>query len=142
MTGRDVNRRDALKAGGVALGGLGALAMTNASARAEPWSWSPQGSVAGQGAGADPRTVWDPEADAVIANVLERHNVNRINAELRTWVRNGQEVPSGLPAELRDFIEYARILPRGPTTTNWPAASSSPRSRGPSSRSSMRSPVA
>jgi hypothetical protein len=55
--------------------------------------------------------VWDPEADAVIANVLERHNVNRINAELRTWVRNGQEVPSGLPAELRDFIEYARILP-------------------------------
>ncbi|GAB11151.1 hypothetical protein GOARA_064_01530 [Gordonia araii NBRC 100433] len=55
--------------------------------------------------------MWDPEADPVIANVLERHNVNRINAELRTWVRNGQAVPKNLPNELRDFIEYARKLP-------------------------------
>ncbi|GED97102.1 oxygenase MpaB family protein [Gordonia crocea] len=111
MGDAEVSRRAALKAGGVALGGVGALAMAAPAARAEPWSWSPRGSVAGHGAGADPRTVWDPEADPVIANVLEKHNVNRINAELRTWVRNGQPVPKGLPSELRDFIEYARILP-------------------------------
>ncbi|QKT07688.1 DUF2236 domain-containing protein [Gordonia sp. X0973] len=110
MVDREISRRDALKVGGVAAGAVGALAL-GTPARAKPWSWSPRGSVAGHGAGADPRTVWDPEADPVLADVLEHHNVNRINAELRTWTRNGQPVPKGLPGELRDFIEYARQLP-------------------------------
>ncbi|HNP55678.1 MAG TPA: oxygenase MpaB family protein [Gordonia sp. (in: high G+C Gram-positive bacteria)] len=112
-----VSRRDALKVGGAVAGTVGAMSVGCPMAIAEPkkpaapWTWSPKGSVAGRGDGGDPHKRWDPEADPVIANVLEHHNVNRINRELRTWVRNGQEVPRGLPNELRDFIYYAKELP-------------------------------
>ncbi|MBF6166291.1 DUF2236 domain-containing protein [Streptomyces gardneri] len=105
----DLSRRNALKAGGV-LGAFGALAMVS-PARAEPWTWSPEGSVAGTGAGADPMTVWDPEADELVASLIDRGEVPMINGLLRTWTRNGQPLPAGLPSELRDFMEYARRLP-------------------------------
>ncbi|KAA8887694.1 DUF2236 domain-containing protein [Nocardia colli] len=104
------SRRNALKAGG-ALGAFGALAMAG-PVRAEPWSWSPGGSVAGSGSGADPLTVWDAEADPLVAGLIDRGEVPRVNDLLRTWTRNGQPLPAGLPTELRDFMEYARQLPQ------------------------------
>ncbi|QIS03226.1 DUF2236 domain-containing protein [Nocardia brasiliensis] len=103
-----ISRRNALKVG--AAGAAGALAAT-APVRAQPWTWSPDGSVAGSGAGADPLTVWDPEADQVVAALLERHEVAGVNDALRTWTRNSQPLPAELPTELRDFMEYARRLP-------------------------------
>ncbi|KAF0845738.1 oxygenase MpaB family protein [Nocardia caishijiensis] len=105
-----LNRRDALKAGGV-LGALGAFGLAT-SARAEPWSWSPEESVAGSGSGVDPLTVWDPEADPVVARLIDSGQVPRVNELLRTWTRNGQPLPDGLPTELRDFMEYARRMPQ------------------------------
>ncbi|MFC9966612.1 oxygenase MpaB family protein [Nocardia ignorata] len=105
-----LNRRDALKAGGV-LGALGALGLAT-TARAEPWSWSPEESVAGSGSGVDPLTVWDPEADPVVARLIDSGQVPRVNELLRTWTRNGQPLPDGLPSELRDFMEYARRMPQ------------------------------
>ncbi|MEV0686738.1 oxygenase MpaB family protein [Nocardia sp. NPDC050378] len=105
-----LNRRDALKAGGV-LGALGALGLAT-TARAEPWTWSPEESVAGSGSGVDPLTVWDPEADPVVARLIESGQVPRVNELLRTWTRNGQPLPDGLPSELRDFMEYARRMPQ------------------------------
>ncbi|AXK85262.1 hypothetical protein SAMN05421776_1011187 [Nocardia farcinica] len=104
-----LSRRTALKTGG-ALGAFGALAMVT-PARAEPWTWSPQGSVAGSGDGADPMGVWDPEADELVASIIDRGEVPRVNELLRTWTRNGQPLPDGLPADLREFMEYARQLP-------------------------------
>ncbi len=103
------SRRRMLKAGG-ALGALGALTVAS-PAQAVPWTWSASGSVAGTGAGADPRWVWDPEADPLVADILDRGDVARVNAALRTWTRNGQPLPTGLPADLRDFMEEARRLP-------------------------------
>ncbi|MBB5915149.1 hypothetical protein BJY24_004016 [Nocardia transvalensis] len=105
-----LSRRKAMVAGG-ALGAAGALAMVT-PARAEPWSWSPEGSVAGSGAGADPLTIWDPEADPVVAAVLDRGEAPQVNTLLRTWTRNGQPLPDGLPPDLRDFMEYARRMPQ------------------------------
>jgi hypothetical protein len=96
-----------LKAGG-ALGAIGAL---SAAAPARAWTWSPKGSVAGQGLGVDPRWVWDPEADQLVASLIDRGDVPAVNALLRTWKKNGQALPAGLPADLRDFMEYARQLP-------------------------------
>ncbi|WP_067814427.1 oxygenase MpaB family protein [Nocardia inohanensis] len=104
------NRRKALRAGGI-LGAVGALAIA-APARAEPWSWSPEGSVAGTGAGVDPLRVWDPEADELVAGLIDRGEAPRVNELLRTWTRNGQALPAELPSELRDFMEYARRLPQ------------------------------
>ncbi|HET9139487.1 oxygenase MpaB family protein [Actinophytocola sp.] len=105
----NLNRRNVLKAGG-ALGAIGALSMAT-PAQAVPWTWSAKGSVAGVGDEVDPRWVWDPEADPVSAAIIERGEVARVNALLRTWTRNGQPLPAGLPADLRDFMEQARQLP-------------------------------
>ncbi|MFD5178168.1 oxygenase MpaB family protein [Nocardia sp. NPDC058379] len=104
-----LNRRDAMKFGGM-LGVAGAFALATPT-RAEPWSWSPGGSIAGSGSGADPMTVWDPEADALVPGLIERGDVPRVNELLRTWKTNGQPLPAGLPADLRDFMEDARRLP-------------------------------
>ncbi|MFE3316741.1 oxygenase MpaB family protein [Nocardia sp. NPDC059195] len=103
------DRRSVLKAGGI-VGALGALSMVT-PARAQPWTWSPQGSVAGTGSGVDPMTVWDAEADELVAGLIDRGEVPRVNELLRTWTRNGQPLPDGLPVQLRDFMEYARQLP-------------------------------
>jgi hypothetical protein len=98
-----------LKVGG-ALGALGALSLAT-PAQAVPWTWAASGSVAGAGAGTDPRWVWDPEADPLVASLLDRGDVPRVNELLRTWTKNGQPLPAGLPADLRDFMEGARQLP-------------------------------
>src|SRR5262245_16627475 len=105
----ELSRRKMLLSGG-ALGALGALSMT-APAQAVPWTWSAAGSVAGTGAETDPRWVWDPEADPLVASLLDRGDVPRVNELLRTWRKNGQPLPAGLPADLRDFMEQARRLP-------------------------------
>ncbi|MDO3645392.1 oxygenase MpaB family protein [Nocardia mangyaensis] len=106
-----LNRRGALKAGGI-LGAAGALTLVAPTVRAQPWTWSPQGSVAGSGSGVDPMTVWDPEADQLVAGLIDRGDVPRVNELLRTWTTNGQALPAGLPSDLRDFMEYARRLPQ------------------------------
>jgi endo-cleaving rubber dioxygenase len=111
MDGLGLSRRDALRAGGGLLGAVGALALGARTARAEPWTWPSSGSVLGSGSGADPLTVWDSESDPVLADVLDHADVPAINALLRTWTRNGQPLPDGLPKGLRDFMEYARQLP-------------------------------
>ncbi|MFD5243931.1 oxygenase MpaB family protein [Amycolatopsis sp. NPDC058340] len=102
-------RRGVLKAGG-ALGALGALSIAT-PAQAVPWTWSATGSVAGTGTGADPRWVWDPEADTLVASLILRGDVPKVNALLRTWKKNGQPLPDDLPSDLRDFMERARRLP-------------------------------
>ncbi|NUU21690.1 MAG: DUF2236 domain-containing protein [Streptomycetaceae bacterium] len=105
-----LSRRKMLIAGGT-LGALGALGMASPALARTPWTWSPGGSVAGVGAGADPNWVWDDEADALMAAVIDRGDVPRVNPLLRTWTRNDQPLPDGLPADLRDFMERARRLP-------------------------------
>ncbi|WP_067478631.1 oxygenase MpaB family protein [Actinomadura hibisca] len=104
------SRRNVLVAGGT-LGALGALSAASPAQASALWTWSPKGSVAGAGAGVDPRQVWDAEADQLVASLLERGEVTRVNTLLRKWTKNGQTLPSGLPADLRDFIERARRLP-------------------------------
>jgi len=87
------NRRKMLLMSGGVLGALGA-------------STTPA-----QAATTDPKWVWDPEADPLLARIFERGQVSEVNRLLRTWTRNDQPLPDGLPADLRDFIEEARRLP-------------------------------
>jgi uncharacterized membrane protein YphA (DoxX/SURF4 family) len=88
-----LNRRKMLIMGGT-LGALGALGMAT-PAQAVP----------------DPHWVWDEEADPLVASILDRGQVAEVNRLLRTWTRNDQPLPAGLPADLRAFIENARRLP-------------------------------
>lgn len=101
-----IDRRTVLK-GGAALGAAGALT----AAQAGPWTWSPAGSVPGTGTGADPAGVWDPDCDQVIADIAARGDIGKVNGILRSWTRNGQPLPAGLPGDLRDFLTQARRLP-------------------------------
>ncbi|XRQ10590.1 oxygenase MpaB family protein, partial [Actinomadura welshii] len=104
------NRRNVLLTGG-ALGALGALSVASPAQASALWTWSPKGSVAGAGAGADPKGVWDPEADELVASLIDGGAVPDINRRLRNWTKNGQTLPSGLPSELREFMERARQTP-------------------------------
>ncbi|MFA1537886.1 oxygenase MpaB family protein [Actinomadura monticuli] len=104
------SRRNVLVAGGT-LGALGALSVATPAQASALWTWSPKGSVAGAGEGADPRWVWDPECDALVAGIIDRGEAPAVNKLLKTWTKNGQALPSGLPADLRAFIENARQLP-------------------------------
>jgi hypothetical protein len=107
----ELSRRNLLAAGG-AMGAFGMLGMAASPAQARtPWTWSAAGSVAGTGDGVDPRWVWDAEADPLVASLIDSGAVPRVNELLRTWTKNGQPLPSGLPPELRDFMERARQLP-------------------------------
>ncbi|WP_020673182.1 oxygenase MpaB family protein [Amycolatopsis nigrescens] len=108
----ELSRRKMLISGG-AFGALGALGMASpAQARSlMAWTWAPSGSVAGSGAGADPRWVWDDEADPLVASLLDRGAVPEVNRLLWDWNRNDQPLPKGLPEDLRSFIEKARQLP-------------------------------
>ena len=103
----DITRRNMLRAGGA----LGALSAMTLATPTKAWSWAPTGSIAGTGAGCDPRWVWDDEADQLLAAVIERGDVPAVNALIRTWTKNGQPLPTGLPADVRDFMERARQLP-------------------------------
>ncbi|MGV9709536.1 oxygenase MpaB family protein [Gordonia sp. NPDC003424] len=107
----DLNRRTILKAGG-AMGAAGAALAVGSPAQAAPWTWKPSGSVPGAGRGTDPKQVWDDEADPVIAKLLDRGQIPEVNRILRSWTKNGQPLPAGLPKELHDFLEHARQLPK------------------------------
>jgi len=90
---------------------LGAGAALGASLALPSWAWAGSQSVAGIGGKTPPWKVFDAEADAVIAAVIDRGETAAVNALLRTWTRNDQSLPAGLPADLRGFIEDARRLP-------------------------------
>ena len=102
-----MSRRSLLRASGT-LGAAGALAVASQTA---PWSWAPAWSRPGEGSGADPRFRYDPEADELVAGLIDRGEVPRVNQILRGWTRNAQPIPDGLPAELQDFLHRAVQLP-------------------------------
>jgi hypothetical protein len=102
----DLSRRAVVLGG--ALGAAGALGLVSP---ARAWSWTADASVAGAGRGVDPRQVWDPAADYVVAELFERGEVDRVNALLADWTTNGQPLPAGLPRHLAAFLDRARRLP-------------------------------
>ena len=105
----EISRRKVLL-GGAARRGRRLSVASPASAKAL-WTWKPSGSVAGQGTGADPKWVWDDETDPLVASLLDRGDVPRVNELLRDWRYNSQPLPTGLPTDVRDYIEYARRTP-------------------------------
>ncbi|MEU6680225.1 oxygenase MpaB family protein [Streptomyces sp. NPDC046853] len=106
----ELSRRKMLFAGGT-LTALGMLGIASPARAQTPWTWSPVASVAGSGTGNDPHWIWDDEADPVIADVIKRGDVPKVNELLRTWTRNDQPLPDGLPGDVREFMEKARELP-------------------------------
>jgi endo-cleaving rubber dioxygenase len=106
----EISRRKILLGGG-ALGAVGAFSVASPAGAKALWTWKPSGSVAGQGTGADPKWIWDDETDPLVASLLDRGDVPRVNELLRGWRYNAQPLPTGLPADVREYIEHARQIP-------------------------------
>lgn len=127
----DISRRRILASGG-ALGTLGALGLASPAQARPPmnWTWAPSSSVAGSGTGADPRWVWDEEADPLVASLLDRGAVPEVNRLLWDWERNDQPLPDGLPRDLRTFMNEARQLPSWADRDKLEAAAEFNKTRG------------
>jgi endo-cleaving rubber dioxygenase len=57
------------------------------------------------------RATGDPAADRVVARLTASGQLPEVNRLLRGWVYNDQPLPSGLPSDLKSFIDQARQLP-------------------------------
>ncbi|WP_326770391.1 DUF2236 domain-containing protein (plasmid) [Streptomyces sp. NBC_01591] len=55
--------------------------------------------------------IADPPCDEAVTDLFQRGQGTAVNEALKGWTTNGQAVPDGLPAKLRDFLESARRLP-------------------------------
>ncbi|MGH1565247.1 oxygenase MpaB family protein [Mumia sp. DW29H23] len=125
----EVSRRKVLIAGS-AIGAAGALGGVAPAVARPAWTWAAKSSLAGSGRGIDPQWVWDEEVDALMAAVIDRGDVPLVNEHLRTWSRNDQPVPSGLPSDVRAWMERARQLPAWADQAKLRAAARFNESRG------------
>jgi hypothetical protein len=57
------------------------------------------------------RDTGDPAADRIVARLTASGQLPEVNRLLRGWVYNDQPLPSGLPSDLKSFIDQARQLP-------------------------------
>ncbi|MDI3387502.1 oxygenase MpaB family protein [Streptomyces sp. B-S-A8] len=88
-----------------------ALGLVGAAGAGDAWAWSPRGSVAGTGTGADPEYVWDDEVDRLLVRLIEDGRVPAVNSALASWVNNDDPLPTGLPADLAAWLRKANRLP-------------------------------
>lgn len=112
-----ITRRDAIK-GGIAgifgmagVSGLVGCSQPPGGGAGSPWYWSSEGSIPATGSGQDPAYVWDDEADELVGSLMARGLIPEVNDKLRSWIRNDQPLPAGLPSDLVDFIERNRQYP-------------------------------
>lgn len=57
------------------------------------------------------KQIADPQCDEAVAEAFERGQGAAVNEALKGWKSNGQAIPEGLPAKVRDFLETTRQLP-------------------------------
>ncbi|WP_449480640.1 oxygenase MpaB family protein [Streptomyces avidinii] len=57
------------------------------------------------------KQIADPQCDEAVSEAFERGQGAAVNEALKGWKTNGQAIPGGLPAKLRDFLETTRRLP-------------------------------
>lgn len=97
----NLSRRNVLSLG-VALGLVGAAGV--------PGLASASGSAVGAAA-ADPWWAWDDEVDNLMAGLLRNGQVPAVNTAMRSWVNNGDALPSSLPANLATWLQKVNKLP-------------------------------
>lgn len=63
------------------------------------------------------RLEGDPEVDALIADLVQRGDIDVVNTTLRTLVRNDQAIPEELPDDIEDWLRANDNLPTWADTT-------------------------
>jgi len=59
----------------------------------------------------DLEQIGDPAADEVVAGLVRAGQLHEVNRVLSQWQSDSQQIPAGLPADLRDFLQQARRAP-------------------------------
>jgi hypothetical protein len=106
----NLSRRRVLSLG-AALGIVGVAGAVGVGGSGQAWAWSPSNSIAGSGAGADPWTVYDAQADPLMASVLDNGQVAAVNTAFQKWINNGDALPSGLPDNVTAYLQENNKLP-------------------------------
>lgn len=57
------------------------------------------------------RKVGDPEADAVVSDVIKRHDIQCVNDMMRSIVANDDIVPEEMPKSVRKYLKETAALP-------------------------------
>ncbi|MGW0434536.1 oxygenase MpaB family protein [Micromonospora sp. NPDC003197] len=101
---QNLSRRSVLTLGAA----LGLVAATEAP---KAWAWSSANSIAGTDTVTDPWDVWDDDTDPLLVSLLDNNQIPAVNEAFKTWSKNGDPLPSGLPAELTAYLNRVHALP-------------------------------
>ncbi|MFG1898249.1 oxygenase MpaB family protein [Micromonospora zamorensis] len=100
----NLSRRSVLTLGAA----LGLVTVTDVP---KAWAWSSANSIAGTNTVTDPWDVWDDDTDPLVASLLDNGQIPAVNNAFKTFIKNGDPVPSGLPPALATYIGQVNKLP-------------------------------
>jgi endo-cleaving rubber dioxygenase len=122
MAGREVGKRmENLSRRRVLTLGA-ALGLVGVVDPSRSWAWSSAGSIAATDTVTDPWSVWDDATDPLVASLLDRGLIPAVNSAFESWIDNGDELPSGLPADLLAYLRQVNTLPSWADRTKLAAA--------------------
>ncbi|MEU4420233.1 oxygenase MpaB family protein [Actinoplanes sp. NPDC024001] len=101
---QNLSRRRALTLGA-------ALGLAGVAAPSAAWAWSSAGSIAATDTVTDPWGVWDDATDPLVASLLQNGQVPAVNTAFSKWIKNGDPLPSGIPAALTTYLQQHNRLP-------------------------------
>jgi hypothetical protein len=88
-----------------------ALGLVGVADPSRAWAWSSADSIAATDTVTDPWSVWDDATDPLVASLLDAGQIPAVNTAFESWVDNGDELPSGLPAGLVAYLRQVNTLP-------------------------------
>jgi len=100
----NLSRRRVLSLG-AALGLVGAVDLP------AKWAWSSVDSIAAVDKVTDPWLVWDDATDPLLVSLLDGGHIPAVNTAFDKWVKNGDPLPSGIPAALTTYLQQVNTLP-------------------------------
>lgn len=114
----NLSRRSVLTLGAA----LGLVTVTDVP---KAWAWSSANSIAGTNTVTDPWDVWDDDTDPLVASLLDNGQIPAVNNAFKTFIKNGDPVPSGLPPRSPPTSGRSTSCRRGPTRPSWTVPPSS-----------------
>lgn len=88
-----------------------ALGLAAATETPKAWAWSSANSIAGTNTVTDPWDVWDDETDPLLVSLLDKGQIPAVNEAFKSFIKNGDPVPSNLPPALSTYIKKVNKLP-------------------------------
>jgi hypothetical protein len=88
-----------------------ALGLVSVADPPKAWAWSSANSIAATDTVTDPWSVWDDATDPLLVSLLDSGQIPAVNTAFESWVKNGDALPSSLPANLATYLQQVNVLP-------------------------------